>query len=295
MVWTLIHAVILGCIAIPTVRTIFRTQGKAPAGSLQVEVIGHQWWWEFKYPQYGITTANELYIPIGRKVNFAHTTNDVLHSFSVPQLGGKRALISNHTNHPWSSPDSHAEPARHWVCAAVSAASLAVCRPRRVAPRGLAGSVPGLPRAAGDAHAAPVRRPRAGAGHELPLLVRHIRRGRRNRAADVRHPGRNLGVGDFLVRDVDRRLRDAEHVHERGCGIPYLPLSQERRLERFAAKDHIAQRESRDRRGEFVLHQRIESAWHLVQHRHAGGHDQRTVRGRILRDRLAHCCASATA
>ena len=42
------------------------TQAKAPAGALQVEVIGHQWWWEFRYPEYGITTANELYLPVGR-------------------------------------------------------------------------------------------------------------------------------------------------------------------------------------------------------------------------------------
>ena len=54
----------------PTVRTIFKTQAKAKADALQVEVIGHQWWWEFRYPQYKIITANELYLPLGRTVNF---------------------------------------------------------------------------------------------------------------------------------------------------------------------------------------------------------------------------------
>ena len=104
--WTLIPAVILAFIAVPTIRTIFETQAKAMPGSLQVEVIGHQWWWEFRYPQYGIITANELYLPVGRTANFALTTKDVLHSFWIPQLNGKRDLISNHTNYIWFTPDS---------------------------------------------------------------------------------------------------------------------------------------------------------------------------------------------
>jgi cytochrome c oxidase subunit 2 len=104
--WTLVPAVILAFIAVPTIETIFKTQAKAMPSALQVEVIGHQWWWEFRYPQYGIVTANELYLPVGRTANFALTTKDVLHSFWVPQLNGKRDLISNHTNYIWFTPDS---------------------------------------------------------------------------------------------------------------------------------------------------------------------------------------------
>jgi cytochrome c oxidase subunit 2 len=104
--WTLVPAVILAFIAVPTIKTIFKTQAKAIPGALQVEVIGHQWWWEFRYPQYGVITANELYLPVGRTANFALTTKDVLHSFWVPQLNGKRDLISNHTNYIWFTPDS---------------------------------------------------------------------------------------------------------------------------------------------------------------------------------------------
>ena len=102
--WTAIPALILVFIAVPTVKTIFQTQAKPPAGALQVEVIGHQWWWEFRYPEYGITTANELYLPVGRTVNFSLRTKDVLHSFWTPQLGGKRDLISNKTNYLWYTP-----------------------------------------------------------------------------------------------------------------------------------------------------------------------------------------------
>jgi len=93
--WTVIPALILVLIAIPTVRTIFQTQADAPAGALKVQVIGHQWWWEFRYPELGIVTANELYVPVGRTVEFELTTKDVLHSFWIPQMGGKRDLISN--------------------------------------------------------------------------------------------------------------------------------------------------------------------------------------------------------
>ena len=106
MVWTAIPVLILIPLAIPTVKTIFKTQADAPAGSLQVEVYGHQWWWEFRYPQYGVTTANELYLPAGRTVNFTLRTQDVLHSFWTPQLAGKRDLISNKTNHIWYTPDA---------------------------------------------------------------------------------------------------------------------------------------------------------------------------------------------
>jgi cytochrome c oxidase subunit 2 len=104
--WTLIPAVILVFIAVPTVRTIFITQAQAAPGSLNIEVTGHQWWWEFKYPEYGVTTANEIYIPAGRTVNFRLRSADVIHSFWTPQLGGKRDVVTNRTNYLWYTPDS---------------------------------------------------------------------------------------------------------------------------------------------------------------------------------------------
>ncbi|HYC52953.1 MAG TPA: cytochrome c oxidase subunit II [Gemmatimonadaceae bacterium] len=115
--WTVIPAVVLAVIAIPTVRTIFKTQADAPPDALQVEVIGHQWWWEFRYPQYNVSTANEVYLPIGRTVNFALKTQDVLHSFWIPALGGKRDLVNNRTNYLWFTPDSTTEDAFNGFCA----------------------------------------------------------------------------------------------------------------------------------------------------------------------------------
>src|SRR5689334_13734443 len=78
ILWTAIPALILAVIAVPSVRVIFKTQAVATADALQVNVKGHQWWWEFEYPSYGFTTANELYLPLGRKVNFTLTTDNVL-------------------------------------------------------------------------------------------------------------------------------------------------------------------------------------------------------------------------
>jgi cytochrome c oxidase subunit II len=126
IIWTVIPALILVLIAVPTVQTIFKTQAKAKPGALQVEVIGHQWWWEFRYPEYTtagpngrldtLVTANELYMPIGRTVNFSLRTADVIHSFWIAPLAGKRDLISNRTNYLWFTPDSTGEGAWNGTC-----------------------------------------------------------------------------------------------------------------------------------------------------------------------------------
>lgn len=94
IIWTAIPAIILALIAVPTVRAIFETY-RMPRGKdvLQVEVVGHQWWWEFRYPQYGLTTANELHIPAGRTVALRLHSVDVIHSFWIPPLAGKRDVF----------------------------------------------------------------------------------------------------------------------------------------------------------------------------------------------------------
>jgi len=106
--WTLIPAAILFFIAIPTVRTIFVTQRDPlpQADALQVSVVGHQWWWEFQLPELGVVTANELHLPRGRTVLFKLTSADVIHSFWIPRLGGKRDLNPGQENRIWFTPDS---------------------------------------------------------------------------------------------------------------------------------------------------------------------------------------------
>jgi cytochrome c oxidase subunit 2 len=98
IVWTLGPALILLMITIPTVRTIFRSQPPvAPAGGLQIKVIAHQWWWEFQYPD-GLKTSNEMHIPINRPIRLELESTDIIHSFWVPQLGGKRDVVPGQIN-----------------------------------------------------------------------------------------------------------------------------------------------------------------------------------------------------
>lgn len=74
-------------------------------GSVSVEVRGHQWWWEVNYPEHGIRTANEIHVPAGESVHLELTSEDVLHSFWVPQLHGKRDLIPGDTTTFWMEAD----------------------------------------------------------------------------------------------------------------------------------------------------------------------------------------------
>ncbi len=71
-----------------------------------IEVTGHQWWWEVRYPQYGIHSANEIYIPTGTRVRFTLMSSDVIHSFWVPQLHGKLDMIPGRVNRFWLEADS---------------------------------------------------------------------------------------------------------------------------------------------------------------------------------------------
>jgi cytochrome c oxidase subunit 2 len=70
----------------------------APPETLVIEVVGHQFWWEVRYPDAGITTTNELHIPVGRRINLQLTSADVIHSFWVPELAGKLDLLPDRTN-----------------------------------------------------------------------------------------------------------------------------------------------------------------------------------------------------
>jgi cytochrome c oxidase subunit II len=96
--WTLIPALILFSIAIPTIKTIFDLSRK-PANALNVTVIGHQFWWEYRYDDLGITTANELSIVAGQPVELTLESIDVIHSYWIPPLAGKTDVIPGRENH----------------------------------------------------------------------------------------------------------------------------------------------------------------------------------------------------
>lgn len=75
------------------------------SAAYEVDVIGHQWWWEVHYPGQGFTTANEIHIPVGTPVRVHVTTADVIHSFWVPQLQGKADGITGRVNETWLQAD----------------------------------------------------------------------------------------------------------------------------------------------------------------------------------------------
>ena len=104
VVWTLIPVVIVVIMAVPTFAALSDSAKAPPADALQVVAIGHQWWFEFQYPELGITTANELHVPVDRAVYVTLESKDVIHSFWVPQLSGKVDMVPGHKNHLWFTP-----------------------------------------------------------------------------------------------------------------------------------------------------------------------------------------------
>lgn len=110
MAWTVLPILIVFVLILVTSRTIANIQNrKASPGALQATVVGHQWWWEIRYPELGIVTANELHVPASdggsRRPTFLKLQSaDVAHSFWVPQLAGKTDLIPNRENLMWIDP-----------------------------------------------------------------------------------------------------------------------------------------------------------------------------------------------
>ena len=111
LAWTVVPVLIVVVLFLTTARVIFAIQdAPEPKSSVDVTVIGHQFWWEFRYPKLGIVTANELHVPVSAESNPTPTylkllSADVDHSFWVPQLGGKTDLIPNHPNAMWFDPE----------------------------------------------------------------------------------------------------------------------------------------------------------------------------------------------
>ena len=102
--WTIIPAIILIAVAVPTLSQIWGQQNGVPTDQgevVGVEAIGHQWWFEFRYPDNEIITANELHIPVNRPVAFKLNSQDVIHSFWVPKIAGKVDMVPLNDNFIW--------------------------------------------------------------------------------------------------------------------------------------------------------------------------------------------------
>jgi cytochrome c oxidase subunit 2 len=90
--------IILAVLAVVTVNTTEALRNPE-AGELRIAVVGKRWWWDVTYPDSGVRTANEIHIPVGQPVDIELTSDNVIHSFWVPQLAGKVDTIPGQTNH----------------------------------------------------------------------------------------------------------------------------------------------------------------------------------------------------
>jgi cytochrome c oxidase subunit II len=110
LAWTVVPVLIVVVLFLATARYIFGIEGLQPTpNALQVTVVGHQWWWEIRYPDLGIVTANELHVPVSNEGEVTPTfltlqSTDVIHSFWVPQLAGKIDVVPNKINRVWMDP-----------------------------------------------------------------------------------------------------------------------------------------------------------------------------------------------
>jgi cytochrome c oxidase subunit II len=109
ILWTTGPVIVVGYILFVTLPVIFSSQAPAPPASMNIDVIGHQFWWEFQYPNDNVVTANELHLPVGQTANLVLKSDDVIHSFWIPALGGKRDAFPGHTNYIWMTPNSVGE------------------------------------------------------------------------------------------------------------------------------------------------------------------------------------------
>lgn len=109
IIWTVVPIFLLLIMAVPTVQAAFDLDPDYKLTEaddyMVIKVEGRQWFWNFEYPEYGFTTSNEMYMPVGKKVLLEMTATDVVHSFWVPTLGGKIDVIPNRTTKLWLEAD----------------------------------------------------------------------------------------------------------------------------------------------------------------------------------------------
>jgi cytochrome c oxidase subunit 2 len=104
ILWTVVPLLVLVWIFTITVQAM-RVSDPAPTGPPDLTIIGHQWWWEARYAQSGVVTANEIHIPAGERLSVRLESADVIHDFWAPQLGRKMDMVPGLTNHIWLQAD----------------------------------------------------------------------------------------------------------------------------------------------------------------------------------------------
>jgi cytochrome c oxidase subunit II len=112
LAWTIPPILIVIVLVLITARTVGEINvTHSSKDTVQLRVIGHRFWWELQYPDYGVTAANEIHVPVSylstpRPIQMTLDSADVVHGFWVPQLNGKSWVVPNHRNMMWIQPSS---------------------------------------------------------------------------------------------------------------------------------------------------------------------------------------------
>ncbi len=229
ILWTVVPFLVLVLIFALTVRAM-RVSDAPETGPPDLVVIGHQWWWEVRYAKPGLVTANEIHIPVKKRLSVRLESADVIHDFWAPELARKMDMIPGLTNHIWLEAD---KPGTYLgACAEYCGAEHAWMRFQVIA----------QPPAEFDAWAAQQAQPAPAAasgpeerGRELFLQKTcvncHSIRGvsaRANEGPDLTHLAsrRTLGAGVLqnTPADLPRWLKDPQAIKP-GCKMPNLNLT----------------------------------------------------------------------
>lgn len=231
--WTIIPLIILAILLVPTLSAIYQLDGfAAPEEAIEVNVIGKQFWWEMVYPETGVVTANEIVAPVGTPVRLNLSSEDVMHSFWIPQVAGKTDLIPGNQRTLWFTPER--EGVFYGQCAELCGDSHANMRLRLVA---LSPEDYGAWVSAAQAPAAPPEEALAQEGAQLFVqkgcINCHAVQGVNtyNRAGpDLSHIGSRTSIAAGMLpntrENMIRWLRFTDTVKP-GVAMPNLGLSQE--------------------------------------------------------------------
>jgi cytochrome c oxidase subunit 2 len=230
VIWTVIPFLILGVLFVLMVRGMHVIVPPVHGETPDVRIVGHQWWWEVHYPKSEVTTANEIHVPVGRRLLLQVESDDVVHSFWVPGLGKKVDAIPTHPNHLWITVD---EPGLYLgTCDEFCGAEHAWMRIR------VYGEEPSMYKAWTDHQLQDASAPSTGAAERGSRLFQSLTCARCHRIGgtsadgtvgpDLTHIGSRdtlaTGVFENTPENLAKWLRDPQAIKPQ-CNMPSLKLS----------------------------------------------------------------------
>ena len=233
IIWTLLPLLILVAIFGFTVRAMRQVDHASSAGdTLEVAVIGHQWWWEFRYPGTTAVTANELHVPTGTPIKVTITGSDVIHSFWVTRFGWKIDAIPNRDNVMWLEVDRAG--VYEGACAEFCGTQHAWMRIRVVAqePADFQSWLEAEGRTADTPATDPARDGEGVFMRETCIICHTIRGTDANGTVgpDLTHVGSRMTLGAGVIENTDEELeawiKDAHDIKP-GVLMPPFPIAQD--------------------------------------------------------------------